>query len=496
METMNARNKIPGDLVYPLVYGNEEETGLMDNFCGEMEEPYQLAGDLESYMPPELEFANSNSLLYLQNGSKLYAGGALKTKEPTNIERATPECRTPQQLAIYIRAGELLMRNTAQRFLDETSQNSIVPLMARMQRRVVDSADSRKASHDNFGMNDASELGVAKALPEQILSHLTSRSFITGAGYVSEYGSRYAQKVGGLVEVQGYGFYGTMYRIAPTAGTPRIEIRCGDINISDWAARVRIGSTAIALALNQTPLGDRLARTSVYSALIEARDMNELELNEDGTISATPDIEAAVAFQELQAELALSEIEDYTDPLPQELYVIAREVQQFCSDFRSVLNGEATISILADRADWAAKFMGILTKMDRDKSIGMQRDLSDIRAEAADMRYDYIGLSAENGKGVGTVYGQGYKLRDRGFFRGEKLSQDEIMKAYLHPPADTRAALRGMLVRNYLVESCNWHLVMLNDNGNREAFRFPDVLQSELSAQDKKRLQGFKRHRP
>ena len=486
------RNYLPSDAVYPLVYGNEEETGLLDNFCGQMEEPYQLAEDLEFFIPKGLQFAAAGWLIYLQNGAKIYAGGAGGITEPTNIERATPECRTPAQLATYIRAGELLLIDTVQHFLNVNSQDSTRPLTARIQRRVVDSAGSRKGCHDNFGVDEHSILGKATDLPEQMLAHLATRSFVTGAGYAHQYGPQYAQKIGGLELVRGYGYVGTMYRMAPTEGTPRIEVRCNDINISDWATRVRLGSTAIAIALNQTPLRNKLPGISEHDALIQARQMNVMELNKNGTITKTNELESAVAFQQAQAELLLTDLEKYTDELPSSLSRVAREVIGYCEDFTSVMNNEATIAILADRADWAAKFLGILDRLQADEANGINRDLYDVQAQAGDLQYDYMRLTASSGRPGRVVQGLGYRLRDRGRFRGHTTTVDDLNLAYLQPPRDTRAALRVKLIAYSEVVNCDWHLVTLENEGARETFRFADVRQTELSEYDQNRLKQFK----
>lgn len=490
---MQNTQKLSSGQVYPLAYGNEEETGLLDNFCGEMAEPYELAGDLASYIPKEIPYAKHREALYLQNGAKLYPGRGAGTSLSTNIEHASPECRTPRQLATYIRAGELIVANTVQSFLDITSGGTQINMKARMQRRVVDSLGNRKGLHDNFGIDKQSALAGAASLPDQILAHLGSRSFITGAGYASAYGPQYAQKIGGLGFVKGYGFVGSMYRIALTEGTPRIEIRCGDINISDWAARVRIGSTAIALALNQTPLGKKLPDTSESDALVFARQMNKMQLNINGTIAPSQDILAAVDFQQSQAELALSELEDYTDPLPPELYWTAREVYNYCQDFKNVISGDVSIRILADRADWAAKFSWILDRLVQDDSRGIDRDLVDINSQAADMRYDYIGLSSSEGNAIRPVHGYGYRLRKRGKFKGGPITDSEISSAYNNAPRETRAVLRSHLIVNYPVSSCNWHTVTLSDEDYADAFKFEDVLQTSFTENDLARLELFKR---
>ena len=146
------------------------------------DEPYQLAEGLEKYTPVELLGHKE----FLTNGFKLYAGGCIKSELVTNIERATPECSTPQELVAYIRASELLIRNLVENYVAIESAYDDTTINARIQRRVVDGEGNRKGCHDNFGIQvaDDNEEIFFQNSKLSITNHLATRSFVTGAGHI------------------------------------------------------------------------------------------------------------------------------------------------------------------------------------------------------------------------------------------------------------------------------------------------------------------------
>ena len=491
---------IPSKLLFPVAYGNEEETGMMDDISGKMDEPYELAGNLERYVPKELQTAvEGTSLLFLKNGSKIYPGGAAHCSDTTNIERATAECSTPSQLALAVHASELLMVRTVKNYLECVSgeQMSDTRVTARVQRRVVDGQGNRKGCHDNFGIDTGMSLH-ADGLPPTFLAHVASRSLITGAGHVTNDGITFAQKIDGLESVARYGYVGSMFRViqpdgtAPLHGsTRRLEVRCNDINISQWAIRMRLGGVALALAVAKTPAAKGLFETSYAEVINWAVRMNELRLNPDGTIRASKTLHKALDAQRKIADHGLQYLYRYTDEIPEEMEWTALETLSFCQDFKKVLTNEATIELLADRADWAAKLTHILKRLDRDKNAGKTRELTDVYSRAADLQYDYIGLSAVGGVLDTEVYGLGYRLRDKGHFRAHTKIAD-VEKLYHRAPTTTRAYLRGEILRHYPIVRCDWGEVVVRVGSGHEEFPLPDVDQTEFSKYDRKRLASIK----
>ncbi len=485
--------------VFPVAYGNEEESGIIDNTSGTMDEPYKLAAHLVDYVPYEVQGAQIGPNLFLRNGSKIYAGGLGINHQPTNVERATQECAQPSELALAIQAEELLLIKLAERYVTTESAEQHRPITLRSQRRVIDGKSSRKGCHDNFALASESPLAeifdTQGTVPDDLLAYGASKSIIDGAGYVRLNGIRFSQKVGGLKSIYGYAYLGSMYRLSTDDGNSRFEVRHNDINISDWAIQVRVGGMAIALALSQTPLAAKMPTLTHSRSLIEAKNMNRLALNEDGTITADPDLLRAIDMQQAVADLALNQLGLHVEEMPEELYWAARERYVFCEDLKRVVRGEATIALLRDRADWAAKMTYLLGRIHRDRDVGISRSLLDTKSRATDMRYDYREFKADDGKLQKTKVGFAYKLRELGEFQGRTYTPRQVTSAYRRPIPGTRASIRGHLVEHYDISNCNWDSLAVCDGPVSYKFEMKDVLQTELSDWDKHRLSDLKKIR-
>lgn len=462
------------ETVFPVAYGNEEETGMMDNLQSFYDEPYKLSEDLLQYIPNDLLGCKD----FLTNGFKLYAGGSADSAMATNIERATPECATPQELVTYIRASELLIQKVVENFVTAESGYDESTINSRIHRRVVDSAGNRKGCHDNFGIYAKDHDSFLLDTKLSLTNHLATRSFVTGAGHVKSKELRYAQKINGLSGVVGYGYTGTMMRMDQENNdkTSRLEIRCNDINISDWATLIRIGSTALVLAINNTPLADQLKTDFSERPIDLAKRHNQLHLYKDLRIEKNKIDFSAVDYQQKIAELALDKLQLYIDELPLEYFEIAKELYEYCEDFKTVAEQKATIELLADRADWAAKFVILNRHVQEDEKYGIKRRVCDIEGQAIDLRYDYISVTGSNGELQPTIHGLGYKLRNRNFFK-KTIPQNNVLKALKQAPTTTRAHLRANLLQQYEAEFCDWNVVTLNSGERVELY---DVRQTKF----------------
>jgi len=479
--------------VFPLAMGNEEETGLMIDTYGEMSEPDDLVSDLEYLIPTELVGFSSNAHNFLLNGSKVYPGGSEESMGFGNLERATPECKLPKDIVPYDKASQYLLEQIVKTYLkSESSDNHTVN--ARIQRRVVDSHGNRKASHDNFGIANNTPLNVPgknNYATASILEHFATRSLVTGAGMVTDTRFKYAQKIGGLLDINSYSYRGSMFRTSREEGGYRFEVRCSDINISDWAVWMRMGSTALVLALNQTPLEkelDKYVPQNYDSILLRTKQVDNAKLGKNGRLTATPEQIAAIDFQQYIAELAMDELPRYVGEIPHDYFNVAMELYNFCQDYKSVVSGQSEINLLADRADWAAKLSFILRGIEKDRDFGINRQTTDIEARAADLRYDSIEYSAKNGEVKNPVYGNGYRMRDKGIFR-RTVSPIAIQKAYRNAPSDTRANQRSKILSKYVVANCDWATVSVLITGNaRHHVSMDDVTQPELKKYESESL--------
>lgn len=427
------------DNLFPAAYGHEAEHGLIETGVSTITRHYLNSDELESflanYLPSPIRVVGGE---FLDNGFCIY-------NDMNNYEVCTPECASPDELVVYMRAGEQLMEATLRNFGVRTSRSAGEPYSVRRHNRVADSHESYRGSHDNFDIAGSGfRLG---GFPTFLMSHLVTRSFVSGAGRATGQELQYAQKIDALKNNNTY----SSNICCTKDNEQRLEVRCSDANISDWATRLRIGSTGLALALSQTPLTDNATMHLGSDAWDEfcktAWRFNELRLDPDGTINAAwTSILAAVDFQQTMAELAIDKLDAYTD-IPLAYREIAAELYAFCEDYRQVLNGQATISLLADRADWAAKFEYLLGENEAAGILDSHGTPIGQAARRIDLAYDLHCMKAQDGVVTNEVHGSGYRKRERGGFR-YRADETAVAAACYEPPTGTRAALRSALLRN------------------------------------------------
>ncbi|MDB5169150.1 MAG: hypothetical protein JWO41_506 [Candidatus Saccharibacteria bacterium] len=498
VEIVNEEIKSVGShRVFPLAYGNEEETGLMDTVSGVWDEPYYFCENLSRYIPkdiirhvgymPTLDQRPKRENIWTEGGFRVYPGG-VATGENTNFERATPEVKTLADFVRYVRGSELLSEKMIGAYVTDCSARLERPVLARQHRRTIDSHQDRKACHDNFAIPRGSRTSGTK-LPSQALAYLSYAPLIDGAGFVDIDSVFLSQKIGGLHEVEGYGYFGRMYRYSHHEGTPRLEVGCKDINISDYAVWMRAGVMALVMGMAGTDLVTKLPSVSEFRAIQQAQAVNHLGLRLDGTISASMEQVAGVDFLHKLAELSLTELSWYVEQIPDEMAKVATELYSLADDLKKVFAGTETISLVADRLDWAAKFERILRGIDRGTNQGKQRSLTDVVSRYHDLDYDYKGYHAEDGELKPIIKGYGYRLRDKGKFKGEKPVY--IAETLTNPPRGTRAAARTELMRGYRVNTIEWDEVQVTDLEHLVTVSLPNVL-DQLEEENYHELQRLK----
>lgn len=472
--------------LFPVAYGTEEEKGILTDAGFAMDEPYDLIKRLYEFLPDTIQGRGA----FLKNGFKIYAGGASQASQQTNLEIATPECATPSELLRYSRASDLIMRSILNNYVAQTSDDLGRPVTARSHHRVVDSHENRKACHDNFATS------ANKKTVNKLLDHLSSRSIVTGAGVVSRGHFEFAQKIGGLSEVKGYGYHGSMYRKSDSEGTPRLEVRCSDVNISDWATWQRVGGVALTIAISRSELSKKLKAMHVHpDTITRASLINILPLSPEGEIKATHDIMQALDFQQQLADLAMQLTEQTFDETSDEYFRIAAELYRYCDDLRDVLNGTQDLEILADRADWATKLSLIRRRRQKDRDFGITGHVHDINAMATDLRYDLYSVTGTDGKVTSSSEGTGYKLRHKGSLTN-RVSDLQAIRATQEAPRSTRAHLRADLLKHYFVASADWNRVVIQDaDDHRATIHLDDVTQIAFSDHDKARIESVSEFR-
>lgn len=449
---------------YPQAMGNEEETGLLFRLVGADKwlELDEFDNDFFEERVHDVDVEHAEQ--FLVNGMRLYAGGANGAKtNNTNLERATPECADPKELTTYIGASRQYTERMIESYVHghndhnahiEWPENMIGSV--RLQRRVRDSKGNTKACHDSFDRGRL--LGDVDATPSAeslLLAHAMTRPIVTGAGYVDGDKGLYffAQKMSNISEVDEKTYGSSVL----SSGDPsRIEFRCGDQNISEWATWMRVGSAALVIAMAATPLGKKLEREleDKIAGYYTHTHESALLLNHYDFGMKDPE---SLDVQKRLASAALDELQLYAD-LPNEYFRVASEWAGYLEDLGRYRRGELELEALSGRSDWAAKLRGIKRSIARDESFGINRRVGDVQSLAQDLSYDVVRYVFQPDGNITKKQGWGYKFMER--YGVSVTSPMEVARALQHPPHG-RARVRSALIRaysEYLIEA-NWNEV-------------------------------------
>lgn len=496
--------------LFPIAYGNEEETMLLQGPVGGKPNTFEPAiaflEDLNAHMPKGVRTVSEGNRLHTQAGAVVYRTGLVPAEL---LEGATPECSTPTEIVTQIQStNERLKIKMLSGYVVKQAELG-QPIEVRMQRRSVDGHGHTAGTHDNlegrrpsclknFEESNTSDANLA------MIAHLATRSFMTGAGHASEGGLYYAQKVQNLQYINRYGFLSSALRVSSEADTgPRLEIRCNDINLQPWSIKSRVVGAALVFTALQTELAKRLssqvppivARPSTQTDAFRA--FNVAYLEPEGTLKGTDFTYQAVDFQEQQFTLLAERLDNYID-LDDEHRDILEGNILYCQDFRKVLNGEDTVRSLANRSDNAVKFAKIAASVARGLEDGFKRTTTDWISRMWDMRYDNIRITPGSNKQARVEYGYGYKWRDNS---SDRVSEDAIERGVYYPPQTTRAHVRGHLIRHQQIDWALWNQVTLGhkptglETLSCKKFRLPDAVLTDadrqLSPEDYIRLRSI-----
>lgn len=386
----------------------------------------------------ELSFVEIKSDFVLGNGARFY-------NDHAHPEYCTPECSTLQEIVAHDRAGELILMACAEHL------SELLKTKVRLYKNNTDFMGHSYGCHENYLLPRSLPW---ENLAQSIQAFLVTRQIFAGAGkFAIEAEDRFVQP--GFQIAQRSDFFSelqsvdTMQRrpIVNTRDEPhanphryrRFHVIIGDANMSPFATRLKVGSTALILeALVRDPrriypkLADPLgALTSI------SRDSNfkwEVDLEGDR-------ISTAVAIQRdyLQA------VHDLCD-LDGEWGSLVRDWEQALDDL------ETDHTRCRDRLDWVAKLMLI---REFQETQGIAAD--DPWLRSLDLEYSRLDLQE----------GLYYSLESAGAIRS-LLSREEAENAVRHPPRTTRAYVRGRCVQKFAedVLSAQWdHITLRGEDG-------------------------------
>jgi len=388
----------------------------------------------EDAMPPLVETHLANTVL--TNGARFYVDHA-------HPEYSTPECGSPLELVLHDKAGEEVLRRSM------TAASAMFPDNPQVvvYKNNSDGKGNSYGCHENYLMDRSVPFAQVVS---GVVPHFVTRIVYCGAGKVgTETGALDRDQVAFQISQRAeffeetVGLETTLKRpIVNTRDEPhadpgrfrRLHVIVGDANLSEVATLLKVGTTAIVLAMvedGMLPPRDLSLADPVRALHRVSADLDltrPLELSDGSTATAL----------EIQWDL-LSAARKYAEV--QGLAVLGDEAQgpMVLDRWEQVLHAlETDPASLSHQLDWVAKRQLIEAYQERH---GCGYD--DDRIAALDLQYHDLRPERSLYARLGM----------------ERLVDDDaVARAVTSPPRDTRAWFRGQCLARWpeAVVTANW----------------------------------------
>ena len=399
-------------------------------------------------MAPELETQLVNAVL--TNGARYYVDHA-------HPEVSTPECRTAREVLVFDRAAEEIIRSSM------AAVNALLPEGAEIlcHKNNSDGKGNSYGCHENYL--------VARDVPfnrivRQITPHFVSRQVVVGAGKVGcevpgmrnhEVPFQISQRADFFEEE--VGLETTFKRpIVNTRDEPhcdpnkyrRLHVIVGDANMSETATLVKLGVTALVLAMiEDDELGDDLTLANPVQAI--------REVSHDPSLRRTVSLRDGRRMTALEMQWSLfAKATKYARSYG--LSAVGEEVgAEVLVLWESILAGlERDPDSVAHQVDWVAKRRIVDAYAERH---GVRP--GDPRLKALDLQYHDL----RAGKCLATRVGLDV-LADI----------TDVRRAMTEPPVTTRAYFRGRCLAKWpdQIAAANWDSIVF-DAGRGPLRRVP-----------------------
>ena len=399
-------------------------------------------------LAPEIETHLVNAVL--TNGARYYVDHA-------HPELSTPECSNALDVTRYDKAAELILVR---------SMEAAARLLPRGQELVVyknnsDGKGNSYGCHENYLMARTTPFSH---IVVHATAHLVTRQIFTGSGKVGSEapGLTTAQVPFQITQRADFfeeevGLETTLKRpIINTRDEPhadariyrRLHIIAGDANMSEVATFLKVGTTAIVLAMIED---DVLPREFRFRTPVQAMRQVSYDLSLAAPMELA-DGTSATAL-EIQWDL-LDQARKYADS--HGLDSVGGPVGEMVIDrWEEVLARlEADPMSLAHQLDWVAKYRLIQGMAQRH---GLQPD--DARLAALDLQYHDLRPERSVAARVGLE---------------ALVSAEDARSAISEPPVDTRAYFRGQCLKRWApnIVAANWDSIVF-DTGDEPLRRVP-----------------------
>src|SRR5918992_5343779 len=416
----------------------------------EQESPLRDARGFEPMQPREpteedLGLAN----VILPNGARYYVDHA-------HPEYSTPECSGPRDLVVHDKAGERVL---------ERSLEEIARLLPPGQRLSVyknnsDGKGNSYGCHENYLVDRGVPFG---SIVRDLTPFFISRQVFTGAGKLGVEGPGADGGRGRYQITQRADFFEAEVGLETTLKRPiintrdephadpdkyrRLHVIVGDANLCEVAILLKVGTTSIVLKMIEDEYLPDLTIANAVASLHEvSRDLSGrgmVRLADGRKLTA---VQLQWEFLE-RAKKYVEQEEPTTDN------------QEVVERWESVLTAlEDDPMQLHRELDWVAKYRLLEAYRERD---GL--DWSDHKLRLIDLQYHDV-------------------RRDRGLYhrlaatgKVERIvGDDEIERAVMEPPEDTRAYFRGRCISRFpdAIAAASWDSLIV-DTGADALQRIP-----------------------
>ncbi|HEX2423887.1 MAG TPA: depupylase/deamidase Dop [Actinomycetota bacterium] len=385
----------------------------------------------------------------LPNGARYYVDHA-------HPEYSTPECLSPRSLVIHDKAGERILERSLAVVAAEIPSS---PALA-IYKNNSDGKGNSYGTHENYLMDRATPFGD---IVRDLTPFFVSRQIFTGAGKLGleaqwdERGKHVFQLT------QRADFFETEVGLETTLKRPiintrdephadperyrRLHVIVGDANLCEVATFLKLGTTSIVLKMIEDGFLPDFSLVNPVAAIHEvSRDVSlttQMSLVDGRKMTA-------LQLQWEYLELARKYV-DREDDTPENREVVER--------WETVLHGlENDPRTLSAQLDWVAKLRLLEGYRERD---GLA--WSDAKLRAIDLQYHDV-------------------RRDRGLYhrlahagKVDRITTDEeVQRAIMEPPDDTRAFFRGRCIAKYpdAIAAASWDSLIL-DTGRDALQRIP-----------------------
>jgi Pup amidohydrolase len=385
----------------------------------------------------------------LPNGARYYVDHA-------HPEYSTPECRSARDLVVHDKAGERIL----ERSLEEVARSMpSVPKLS-IYKNNSDGKGNSYGTHENYLVDRSTAFGD---IVRDLTPFFVSRQVFTGAGKVGAE-AQWDERGKSIYQLtQRADFFETEVGLETTLKRPiintrdephadpdkyrRLHVIIGDANMCEVAQFLKIGTTALVLEMIEDSfLPDLTLQSPVQSLHEVSRDItctSTIQLLDGRTLTA-------IQLQWEYFEHARKYVER-EDDTPEHREILER--------WESILSTLETEPFSLHRElDWAAKYRLMEAYRERD---GLA--WNDPKLRAIDLQYHDV-------------------RRDRGLYdrlaaagKVERITTDEeVERAVMEPPEDTRAYFRGRCIGRYpdAIAAASWDSLIM-DIGTDTLQRIP-----------------------